>query len=419
MREHVTFIHAGDLHLGAPFVGLATDNAFVGSELADATYTAFGSIVAEAIAREVDFVVLAGDLYDAQDPSLRSQLVLRSEAQRLADAGIPMLIVRGNHDPLGGWSAGLEMPDTVKVFGSREVERHEVVIEDDFVCAVYGRSYQRSAETSDFSPGYARDSRDTVAVGLLHANVGNNTDYDPYAPCTLNDLCSRGMDYWALGHIHKHEVLSTEPYAVYAGSPQGLNPKETGAHGCCVVTLGRQGVVGFEHLDLAPVVWEALTVDVGDVEALDDVERAVRGALDEARVRSGRPAVVRARIVGRAPVHQELVRPGVRVDLMRMLQEEQMAGSPWAWIDRLDDATSPDVDVNAWLESPEFIGEVARAATRLEEDPAALQSMLDEIVAPVAQKLGTYQPGMSPDEALRAARDRALAELVGADGSGR
>jgi DNA repair exonuclease SbcCD nuclease subunit len=228
------------------------------------------------------------------------------------------------------------------------------------------------------------------------------------------------MDYWALGHIHKHEVLSTEPYAVYAGSPQGLNPKETGAHGCCVVTLGRHGVVAFEHLDLAPVVWESLSIDTSVIETLDGVERALRGAFDEVRERSGRPVVVRARLVGRTSVHRELIRPGVRVDLMRMLQEELMAGSPWAWIDRLGVATTPDVDVNAWLESPEFIGEVARTAAALSDDQATLEAMLEEIVAPLAQKLGSYRPGMSSDELLRAARDRALGELVmDADGGGR
>lgn len=417
MRESVTFIHAADLHLGAPFSGLSTDNAFVGGELAEATYRVFGAVVDEAIARAVDFVALAGDLYDAKDPSLRSQLALRREAQRLAEAGIPLLIVRGNHDPLGGWSAGLAMPENVVVFGSRDVGREVVVDEDGFVCAVYGRSYERSAETSDFSPGYVRDPADTVAVGLLHANVGNNPDYDPYAPCTLSDLTVRGMDYWALGHIHKHEVLSTDPHVVYAGSPQGLNPKETGDHGCCVVTLGRRGVASFEHLDLAAVSWAAVDVDVDGVSDLDEVERRARESLEGVREAAGRPGVVRMRLVGRAPVHAQLMRPGVREDLRRELQRDYAAASPWVWLDRFDCATAPDLDVDAWLDSPEFAGEVARAAARLEADPEALAALVGEIVSPLAQKAGAVEPGIPALEALRAARDRALGELV-ADADG-
>jgi len=285
------------------------------------------------------------------------------------------------------------------------------------VCAVYGRSYERQAETSDFSPGFVRDPADTVAVGLLHANVGNNPDYDPYAPCALSDLIARGMDYWALGHIHKHEVLSTDPYVVYAGSPQGLNPKETGDHGCCVVTLGRHGVVSFEHLDVAAVSWATADVDLAGVASLDEVDRRVRETLARVREQAGRPAVVRMRLVGRAPVHAQLMRAGVHSDLLREVQASQVADSPWIWVDRLDRATAPDLDIDAWIDSPEFAGEVVRTAARLEADPAALGALVDEILSPLVQKAGTVEPSISAAEALRAARDRALGELVSdADG---
>jgi hypothetical protein len=273
---------------------------------------------------------------------------------------------------------------------------------------------------SDFTPGYVRDAADTVSVGLLHANVGNNPDYDPYAPCTLTALSARGMDYWALGHIHKHEVLSTDPHIVYAGSPQGLNPKETGAHGCCVVTLGRRGVLGFEHLDLAAVTWHSLAIDVSGVDGLDGAERTVREELERLRSTASRPAIARVRLIGRAPVHAELARPGVRTDLLRALQAEQASGSPWIWVDRLECATAPEFDAATWLDSPEFVGEVARAAAGLEADHGALQALIDEIVAPLAQKLSGYEPGFTPAEALNAARDRALSELIaGMDGGAR
>ncbi len=416
MRESVTFIHAADLHLDAPFAGLSTDNELVGRDLAEATYVALGRIVDLALERDVDFVVIAGDLYDAGDPSLRSQLGLRAEAQRLDDAGIPLLIVRGNHDPLGGWSAGLVMPDSAHTFPAHEVGRFEVVREDGFVCAVYGRSFQTSAETSDFSPGYVRDPHDTVAVGLLHANVGSNPDHAPYAPCTLASLTASRMDYWALGHIHKHAVLSTGPHVVYAGSPQGLNPKETGAHGCCVVTAARGGVVGFEHVELAPITWAALEIDVSGVEFIDDVERLINAELEAARTSAQDRVVARVRVAGRARVRADLARPGVARQLTEAIRAEQVSRTPWVWLDRLSDATMAPIDVAALADAPEFSGEIVRVAAELGADAAALDALLAELSGPVREKLPEFEPARPAAEILEVARDRALDLLIGEDG---
>jgi DNA repair exonuclease SbcCD nuclease subunit len=416
VRESVTFIHAADLHLGAPFQGLSAEDERVGRELAEATYQAWSRVVDTAIERSVDFVVLAGDLYDAGDPSLRSQIALRFEAQRLDDAGIPLLLVRGNHDPLGGWSANLAMPECVRVFPSGHVERFEVIAEDGFVCGVYGRSYQKSAETSDFTPGYVRDARDTVAVGLLHANVGSNPDYDPYAPCTLAALTSAGMDYWALGHIHKHEVLASDPYVVYAGSAQGLNPKETGAHGCCLVTLSRGGVTAFEHLELAPVTWIAEEIDVSGIENLDRAESLVNERLASARADAGRCAVARVRLTGRAPVHADLARPGVLGQFAEAIRVEQVALEPWVWLDRLENRTAAAIDIAALADSPDFAGELVRISAELGSDSTALESAISEVSAPVIEKLADYVPALSGPELLEAARDRALDLLIIEDG---
>lgn len=416
MTDSVTFIHAADLHLGAPFQGLSSDNDRVGRQLAAATYTAWQRIVDEAVSRGVDFVVLAGDLYDAKDPSLSSQLALREQAQRLDEAGIRLLLVRGNHDPLGGWSAGLRLPDNVFEFPSGHVERVEVVARDGFVCGVYGRSYQVSAESEDFTPGYVRDARDTVAVALLHSNVGNNPDHAPYAPCSLGGLTDSRMDYWALGHIHKHAVLATEPYVVYAGSPQGLNPKETGGHGCCVVTVGRMGVTSFEHVDLAPISWASADVDVSGTDSLDGVEALLVETLEAACESAGRPVVARLRLTGRTTVRSDLTRPGVMAQLFDEVRREAAAMTPWAWPDRLEDRTSAVIDLDALVESPDFAGEVARIAAELAVDAAALDGVVAEAAAPVLTKLPGFVPSMSGAEILAAARDRALDLLDAGDG---
>jgi exonuclease SbcD len=226
VRDSVTFIHAADLHLDAPFGSLTASSSRVGLALAEATYGAFCRIVDTAIAREVDFVVIAGDAYNSRDKSLRAQLRFREQMLRLSEAGIEVFVVQGNHDPENGWSAGLPLPANVHVFPSERVGRAEVVRDGEVVAAVYGRSYARRDVTENLALGYRREPQDPIAIAVLHTNVGSNTDYETYAPATVDDLRAAGMDYWALGHIHKQEVLAVRPTTKQPCGPisLGLSP---------------------------------------------------------------------------------------------------------------------------------------------------------------------------------------------------
>ena len=420
MRDRVTFVHVADAHLDAPFQGIAAGDERIGRELTEATYRAWERVVDLAIERKVDFLVLAGDAYNSADRSLRAQLRFREQVVRLDAAGISTFVVHGNHDPLGGWSAGLALPESVHTFPAGSVERIEAIAEDGFVCAVYGRSFAKAAETANFAAGYRRDEADTLAVGLLHANVGANADYDPYAPCSLDDLRSAGMDYWALGHIHKHEVLSRDPWAVYAGSPQGLNPKETGAHGCCVVGVTRNGSVSMEHVDLAPVAWAFAEVDASGAADIDEVERLVSQACEEIRTAAGRAAVVRIAITGRSSAHADLAHAGAAGQLHEALRRAEAAREPWLLIDRLEDRTRTPLDLDALRTGQDFAAELLSVADELAASPLVLQKLLDEIADPLAEKgLKDSAPALSAAELLKLARDRALDGLLPEGGEAR
>jgi DNA repair exonuclease SbcCD nuclease subunit len=415
----VTFVHAADLHLDAPFLGIAANDERVGRALAEATYTALERVVDLALDRVVDFVVIAGDAYNAADKSVRAQRRLREQVRRLDEAGIRTLIIHGNHDPLGGFSAGMALPPSVSVFPSERVERVEVVRDGDFTCAVYGRSFGRAAETSDFTPGYRRDPDDAVAVGLLHANVGGNPDYDAYAPCSLEDLRAAGMDYWALGHIHKHEVLSRDPWVVYAGSPQGLSPKESGPHGCCVVGVSRSGDVDVEHVEIAPIAWATVELDASGCQDIDDVEHLVARACEQMRAAEQRPCVARFALTGRSTAHGALAMAGAVSDLHEAIRREEAAGEAWLWIDRLDDRTAAPLDLDTLRGGEDFAGEVVAVADDLGASSSDLDALIEEISRPVAERLRGFAPTISPEESLRLARDRCLDALLGPGGETR
>ena len=419
MSDGVRFVHAADLHLDAPFAGVSADDARVGSALADATYAAFECVIDTCIGREAHFLVIAGDAYNSSHTSLKAQLRFRTGMERLAAQGIEVFIVHGNHDPASGYSAKLEMPESVHVFPTDRVERFEVMRNGEAIAAVYGRSFAKSAELENFAVGYARSASDPFAVGVLHANVGGNPDYDPYAPASLENLRSAGMDYWALGHIHKQEYLSRDPWIVYSGSPQGLNPKETGPHGCLVVEVTAGGAVSVEHVETAPVAWAQLDCDVSVAQSIDQLAVLLGEACDSAREQAGRPVVARITLTGRTAAHADLARSGALSALVEDMRLEQAAREPWLWLDRVSNHTSAAIDLEAIRCGADFATELVRIADELATDPAALAGLVDGIAEPLGTTLQGYSPGITPLEALQDARDAALDLLLakGADRS--
>ncbi len=205
---------------------------------------------------------------------------------------------------------------------------------------------------------------------------------------------------------------------VYPGSTQGLNPKETGPHGCMVVELGPGGVIGVEPVETAPIGWAQIDCDVSGAATIEEVSDVLGRACDAVRAEQNRPCVVRVTLIGRTPAHGELARPGLLADLADNVRREQAACSPWVWLDRVIDTTSATLDLDAIRAGAEFSAELVSIADELAADPAELQVLLDEMTTPIATSLPGYQPGIEPGEVLRLARDAAL-DLLLAEGGER
>jgi len=420
VSRSVTFVHTADLHLAAPFKGLCADDPQIGAELAEATYAAFSAVVDTCIGREADFLVIAGDVYDGAERGLRAQWRFREQLCRLADAGIQVFIAHGNHDPLTDQVAEQELPEGVHVFGAKAVERYAVLRDGEVIAAVYGQSFGRSAETANLALGFRRSGDEPLAVGVLHANAGGNTDYDPYAPASLDDLRAAGMDYWALGHVHTYGVLCEDPWIVYPGNPQGLSPRGIGQRGCVVVHAENGQVTGVERVEAARVIWEQVTVQLQPVtsqattaqpaivqptEAVAAQPAAMQPATAQAatidglrsmlgqecsrlRDQYGRPVIARFLLTGATPLHEVLLRPGVVGELLDDLRVEQSYIQPWVWIDRLRVETSSPLDLGSIRSGGGFATELVRIADELSKDPCALAQLVAEVTGPVEKALG-------------------------------
>lgn len=414
MARAFTFIHTADLHLDAPFGGVDAADPRVREALLESTYAAFERVVSLAVERGVDFVVVAGDTYNSRDKSLRAQLRFRSACERLDAAGIPIHLVHGNHDPADGWSAHLALPDNVHYFATDRVERVEVLDRGGagVLCALLGRSYATAATRANLATGFHRAASDETAIGVLHANVGGQADYEPYAPCTLDDLVAAGLDYWALGHIHKRLDLSATPKIRYSGSPQGLNPKEDGEHGCWLVTMERGQVIAEEFVQTASVRWHRDTIDASALASVDEVRNALRDACERVRAAAnGIPAVIRLDLTGRSEAHDALVHGDSFAELVADSREEQLARSPWVWIDRVRDLTGPAIDIEFLRGVEDFTGDLVRIAGELTGDAAACDAFVGSVLADVDASFGARQRDSAA--LVERARDACLDRLLG------
>lgn len=353
------FLHCADLHIDSPFKGLSSVQPELAEKLRNSTHLAFQNVVKLALLEKVDAVLIAGDIYDGADKSLLAQLKFRRELQMLSDAGIDSFIVHGNHDPLEGWSSSLEWPDRVRVFSGSQVERHPVIKKGKVQAQVYGISYPRREVRENLALQFARDPGPGFAIGLLHTNVGHQAGHDDYAPCSIEDLAAAHMDYWALGHIHRFQVLrKSDPAVVYPGNIQARHMKETGEKGCCLVTLHKNAAPEIRFVATDVVRYVSDEVDLSGRISMEDVIRAVKSKCERLADQAGkRDALIRLSLRGRTEAHTELNKGGALEDLQEEIRFYFTGREPAVWVD-LALNTAGIYDVNSLKQGKDFIADV-------------------------------------------------------------
>ena len=414
------FVHAADLHLDSPFVGIRSAAPdYVVETLRRATFDAYENIVELCLREQVDALLVAGDVYDGADRSLRAQLKFVDGLRRLDEAGIRSFICHGNHDPLDGWEARLELPPGCVRFDA-DVTGEPVFPDEPERATIYGISYPQQVVTENLSLRFRGGLSAGFNIGLLHANVGGNTGHANYAPCSVADLSDTAIDYWALGHVHTRQVLRPErPAIVYPGNPQGRHPNETGPRGVYLVEVDDYGAAQLEFYPVDVVRWERLEVSIAELESeqklLNAIDAAAATCVESA---GGRPVVFRLALIGRGPLHRFLRRPGTVDDLREQLNDRHANAQPWLWCERIQTNIASPVDRVQMEQREDFIGDLVRLGGELSESPDALaelrESLRDLYVNSNASRyLRDYLPTDNElRELLAAAEDECLAALV-------
>ncbi|NCO37699.1 MAG: DNA repair exonuclease [Armatimonadetes bacterium] len=377
------FVHCADLHIDSPFRGVETGDAAVAERLRRASFEAFDAVVNLCLEERVDCLLIAGDVFDSADRSLRAQFRFLDQMARLSAAGIDSFVVHGNHDPLDGWIAELSYPERVTIFGP-EVQAVPLQRRGETLAVVHGVSYPTRNVQENLALRYRADPGASFNIGLLHCNAGADTGHESYAPCTLQDLSAAGMDYWALGHVHRPRVLKdTSPTVCYPGTAQGRSPVETGEHGCYLAEVDETGHVSLCLVPTDSVRWQSGVVALGEDDTLGDVRTAVGQHCEAlARKAAGRDLIVRLTLEGRTNVSRELHRPGVVTDLVEALRESLGTARPFVWLDRLTISTRTPVDRESRSAGQDFVGELLRQSQALAQSAdglAALRALLQPV----------------------------------------
>ena len=375
------FIHAADLHLDSPFTGIkaaAPEN--VATALYSATFDSYNNIIDLCITEQVDALLVAGDIYDGADRSQRAQRAFIDGLRSLDAAGIRSFVCHGNHDPLDGWEARLSYPDGCHRFGS-EFEAVPLFPDEPERALIYGISYPTRDVYDNLVSQLGQVDEAAFTVGLLHANVGGNTDHALYAPCSLDDLAQSGIDYWALGHVHTRQVLRERaPTVVYPGNPQGRHPNETGARGVYLVEVDATGSVNLDFRPTDTVRWERVSIDISALETeqdlLNEIDDTIQNRLDGAE---GRSVVARMTLTGRGELNRFLRQTGAADDLLEGVNNQWAERVPFTWCERIEDESAAAIDRDAMRSGEDFLAEVLRTADQIRENPETLHAGLVEL----------------------------------------
>jgi DNA repair exonuclease SbcCD nuclease subunit len=317
MRE-IRFIHTADLHLGSPFTGMKGLQKEQWKKLKDSTLLAFDRLVDYAVEQRPDFLLIAGDVYDGENRSLRAQHRFQLGMQRLAENGIPVFISHGNHDHLSGKWTRFDLPANVHVFDA-EVSQTRVSVRGMDV-AISGFSYgERHVKESKVREYPAAAEGGTFYIGMLHGSLEGETAHAVYAPFTKQQLLEKNYDYWALGHIHQRQELHADPPIVYPGNTQGRHRGESGAKGFYDVRLSKYGVE-LEFIQTSVLQFDEVNVDCTGAVHMNEILDACNRSASEFAACFG-PGALTLKLMNLEAEARELIQEIPEGELLEAIRE--------------------------------------------------------------------------------------------------
>ncbi|EAE3611058.1 metallophosphoesterase family protein [Listeria monocytogenes] len=410
MKE-IQFLHMADLHLDSPFIGLSTLPQPLFSAIQESTFQSLERITTVAIKEAVDFVLIAGDIYDSEDQSVRAQARFAKEMKRLEAANIPVFMIHGNHDFIEKHKEKLALPSNVHVFSEQvEVMSHKTAT--GVSVNIYGFSYNERHIRSSRVGEYKIQGDADFHIALLHGSeVSSSEEHDVYAPFRVQEISKKGFDYWALGHIHKRQLLAESPSIYYPGNIQGRNRKESGEKGASIVTLSEASTT-IDFIGTSPIIWEEAVITLPENSEINAFYRETTKLLESYQ---GRSHSYFLHIIVKMENKQKIDTN----DWLQMLQEEvEITDNTFVWVHKLTTEITNQSNSQTWYES-HLVGEEIKHSFETLQDESAFYQAVEALY--LESGVSRYLDDLSEIDRERLLHDalmelgRTLAEVEGDD----
>ena len=367
ISRRMKILAVGDIHLGRTPSRLPDELAAQARRYGPAA--AWERTVEAAVEAKVRAVLLAGDVVDRDDDFFEAYGHLARGVRRLADEGIEVIGVAGNHDVMVLPRLAGEIP-AFRLLGAGGQWEHCEIAEGDELVTIWGWSFPQDRVFASPLSHAPFERRPGLNLGLLHCD--RDAGASPYAPVSGTELELAGLDGWLLGHIHAPDELTAASANGYLGSLTGLHRGETGARGPWLLTVDRGSIAEVEHLPLAPLRWQRLDVDVEGISEPADAKgrllTALRALHEELSNATHRPDAVGldVRLRGRSRFGTAAV---AEVSAEHPERIDAGTGGIHYFIESISAATRPEIDLEKlaghgdppgllaqrllWLEEPE------------------------------------------------------------------
>ena len=273
MGKKFSFIHTADIHLG-DILHISSKSP---KEFYNASYTAFKNICDYAIKNKVDFIIIAGDLFHNKGRSISVDKFFYEQCNRIAP--IKIFIIGGNHDPLEEEIEIFNKPSNLFLFNGDMAESKEFYSHDKLICRIIGQSYRRKAENKKIFKNYENEAKNDGVYNIAVLHTQMDSAKSNYVPCSISELKEiKGIDYWALGHIHKASILNEDkPFIGYPGIPQGYDFGEDNSGGFFYVQVDESNSTKVKFIHCSPIIWKRVYVNIDEDEKnppriIEDIE---------------------------------------------------------------------------------------------------------------------------------------------------
>ena len=400
------FIHAADIHLDSPLRGLSRYESAPVESIRNACRRAFENLVDFAIEEKVAFVLLAGDLYDGDWKDYSTGIFLSQQMGRLGQHNISVFAVAGNHDAANRMTKALDSPTNMKILSIRKVETIKL---DDLAVAIHGRSFGTQHVDENLASGFGSAEKGMFNIGLLHTSLDGREGHAVYAPCVLDDLRSKGYQYWALGHVHKQEIVSEDPWVVFPGCIQGRHIRETGSKGCVLVTVEDGAITDVQKIPLDVLRWVQCTVTLTDTVEMREVLERTRKTIETERTSvEGRPIAMRIRFEGATRISDELAAYPERFEQQIKALCAEIASDD-LWIERIENASIGKLDLDSTLADDTAFGKLLKDILATGGDSEEIDGLAD-VVVDLRQKIPSQAFG--PESVLNLDEEQTVQRLV-------